>query len=166
MPLYEYDKDYPFATFVTNLGKCNEGELVGEWVKFPTTANEIKAVFDRIGIGQKDDFGCPYEEWFITDYDCYVDGLYDNWRNSIYIECKPCKYEPHEGCGDYLCVPDENGTPVMLPICDCKILFTRYIDPSECLLWISHLRFNEIYSAWIKANRTNPDKCPFITGNT
>ena len=19
----------------------------------------------------------PYEEWFITDYDCYVDGLYD-----------------------------------------------------------------------------------------
>ena len=30
-----------------------------------------------IGIGQKDDFGNPYEEWFITDYDCYVDGLYD-----------------------------------------------------------------------------------------
>lgn len=77
MPLYEYDKDYPFAAFVTNLGKYNEGELVGEWVKFPTTAEEIKAVFDRIGIGQKDDFGCPYEEWFITDYDCYVDGLYD-----------------------------------------------------------------------------------------
>lgn len=77
MPLYEYDKDYPFAAFVTNLGKYNEGELVGEWVKFPTTADEMKAVFDRIGIGQKDDFGCPYEEWFITDYDCYVDGLYD-----------------------------------------------------------------------------------------
>ncbi len=77
MPLYEYDKDYPFAAFVTNLGKYNEGELVGEWVKFPTTVDEIKAVFDRIGIGQKDDFGCPYEEWFITDYDCYVDGLYD-----------------------------------------------------------------------------------------
>lgn len=77
MPFYEYDKDYPFAAFVTNLGKYNEGELVGEWVKFPTTADEIKAVFDRIGIGQKDDFGCPYEEWFITDYDCYVDGLYD-----------------------------------------------------------------------------------------
>ena len=25
----------------------------------------------------KDDFGRPYEEWFITDYDCYVDGLYE-----------------------------------------------------------------------------------------
>ncbi len=77
MPQYGYDKDYPFAAFITNLGKYNEGELVGEWVKFPTTAEEMKKVFDRIGIGQKDDFGQPYEEWFITDYDCYVDGLYD-----------------------------------------------------------------------------------------
>ena len=76
MPYYDHDKDYPFAAFITNLGKYNEGELVGEWVKFPTTAEELKEVFKRIGIGQKDDFGNPYEEWFITDYDCYVDGLY------------------------------------------------------------------------------------------
>ncbi len=76
MPYYNHDKDYPFAAFITNLGKYNEGELVGEWVKFPTTAEELKEVFKRIGIGQKDDFGQPYEEWFITDYDCYVDGLY------------------------------------------------------------------------------------------
>ena len=50
---------------------------MGEWVKFPTTAEELQKVFERIGIGSKDDFGQPYEEWFITDYDCYVDGLYD-----------------------------------------------------------------------------------------
>lgn len=77
MPNFEYDKDYPFAAFITNLGKYNEGELVGEWVKFPTSAEEIRTVLDSIGIGQEDDFGNPYEEWFITDYDCYVDGLYD-----------------------------------------------------------------------------------------
>ena len=77
MPHYDYDKDYPFAAFITNLGKYNEGTLVGEWVKFPTTAEELKKVFERIGIGAKDDFGQTYEEWFITDYDCYVDGLYD-----------------------------------------------------------------------------------------
>ena len=76
MPYYDHNKDYPFAAFITNLGKYNEGELVGEWVKFPTTAEELKEVFKRIGIGQKDDFGQTYEEWFITDYDCYVDGLY------------------------------------------------------------------------------------------
>ena len=77
MPHYDYDKDYPFAAFITNLGKYNEGALVGEWVKFPTTAEELKKVFERIGIGAKDDFGQNYEEWFIIDYDCYVDGLYD-----------------------------------------------------------------------------------------
>ena len=77
MPHYDYDKDYPFAAFITNLGKYNEGALVGEWVKFPTTAEELKKVFERIGIGAKDDCGQTYEEWFITDYDCYVDGLYD-----------------------------------------------------------------------------------------
>ena len=77
MPHYDYDKDYPFAAFITNLGKYNEGALVGEWVKFPTTAEELKKAFERIGIGARDDFGQTYEEWIITDYDCYVDGLYD-----------------------------------------------------------------------------------------
>ena len=30
MPHYDYDKDYPFAAFITNLGKSTEGALVGE----------------------------------------------------------------------------------------------------------------------------------------
>ena len=59
------------------MGKYNEGELVGEWVKFPTTYEKLQETFQRIGIGQEDDFGYVYEEWFITDYDCYVGGLYD-----------------------------------------------------------------------------------------
>ena len=68
---YEYDKDYPFAAYVTNLGKYNDGELAGEWVEMPTTPEHMKEVFDRIGIGSKDEFGQPYEEFFITDYDDY-----------------------------------------------------------------------------------------------
>lgn len=31
MPHYDYNKDYPFAAFITNLGKYNEGALVGEY---------------------------------------------------------------------------------------------------------------------------------------
>lgn len=27
MPHYDYDKDYPFAAFITNLGKYNEAPL-------------------------------------------------------------------------------------------------------------------------------------------
>lgn len=73
----EISTHFPFAAFITNLGKYNEGELVGEWVQFPTTPEELQAVFKRIGIGETDEFGQPYEEWFITDYDCYVPGLYD-----------------------------------------------------------------------------------------
>lgn len=64
--------DCPFEAYITNLGKYNEGALVGEWVKFPTTPETLQEVFQRIGIDGK-----QYEEWFITDYDCYVDGLYN-----------------------------------------------------------------------------------------
>ena len=57
-------RDCAFEAFVTNLGKYNEGYLVGEWVKFPITNEEMQEVFRRIGIGRR------YEELFITDYDC------------------------------------------------------------------------------------------------
>lgn len=53
---YSYDHDCPFEAFITNLGRYNEGDLVGEWVKFPTTPEELQNVFDRIGIGSKDEF--------------------------------------------------------------------------------------------------------------
>ena len=64
-------RDCAFETFVTNLGKYNEGELVGEWVKFPITNEEMQEVFKRIGLGGR------YEEWFITDYECHDPGIYD-----------------------------------------------------------------------------------------
>ena len=67
--------DGSFEAFVTNLGKYNEGELVGEWVHFPITEEEMKEVFERIGIGSKGEFGQVYEEWFITDYDCSIHGV-------------------------------------------------------------------------------------------
>ena len=47
---YEYDHDCPFEAFITNLGKYNEGELVGEWVKFPTTSEELQGTAIGEGI--------------------------------------------------------------------------------------------------------------------
>ena len=64
-------RDCAFEAFVTNLGKYNEGELVGEWVKFPISNEEMQEVFKRIGINRR------YEEWFITDYECPDPGIYD-----------------------------------------------------------------------------------------
>ena len=69
---YEYEKDYPYAVYVTNLGQYNEGTLNGEWVEMPTTPEHLQDVFNRIGIGDSDEFGQRYEEWFVTDYDDYT----------------------------------------------------------------------------------------------
>ena len=55
--------------FLTNLGKYNEGELVGEWVELPISEEELDAVKERIGINER------YEEMFISDYETDVDGL-------------------------------------------------------------------------------------------
>ena len=60
------------SAFITNLGKYNEGELVGKWHDFPTTKEEIIQTFEEIGID-----GVTYEEFFITDYDISISGVYD-----------------------------------------------------------------------------------------
>ncbi|MGX5287622.1 antirestriction protein ArdA, partial [Morganella morganii] len=38
------------SVFITNLGKYNEGELVGEWLELPATSKEIEHCLVRIGI--------------------------------------------------------------------------------------------------------------------
>ena len=52
--------------YLTNLGKYNEGYLVGEWVHLPISSEDLKEVLTRIGINQE------YEEYFITDYECDI----------------------------------------------------------------------------------------------
>lgn len=62
-----------FEAYVTNLGLYPElGVEVGETLKFPTTTEEVQALFSRIGID-----GIRYQEYFITSYDSDVLGLYD-----------------------------------------------------------------------------------------
>ena len=58
--------------YVTNLGRYNEGYLVGEFLALPATTEEVQALFERIGVDGK-----RYEEYFITDYDTEVSGLCD-----------------------------------------------------------------------------------------
>lgn len=119
---FAYDHDCPFEVFITNLGKYNEGNLVGEWVKFPTTEEELKKVFERIGIepGAPDEYGGHYEEWFITDYDCYVPGHteaaqlgeYENLNELNYLASKlmeldDCELDRLEAAME---VADETGS--------------------------------------------------------
>lgn len=56
--------------YLSKLGKYTEGRPAGEWVSFPTTAEHLKEVFDRIGIDGK-----HYRELHITEYQSSIAGL-------------------------------------------------------------------------------------------
>ena len=73
------------SIYLTNLGKYNEGELVGEWVDLPISDEELQNVFNRIGISDKPDpeTGSIYEEYFITDYESDIPGIYIGEYDSI-----------------------------------------------------------------------------------
>ncbi|OMK44309.1 hypothetical protein BER30_000392 [Clostridioides difficile] len=55
--------------YITNLGKYNEGELIGEWAELPVNEEELQEILDRIGINEE------YEEYFITDFETDIEGL-------------------------------------------------------------------------------------------
>lgn len=73
---------FEVKAWIGNLGKYNEGELVGEWVEFPIDEDEWEEALERIGIGQQVDPDDPrygvYEEWFAADYDSELP-LYENF---------------------------------------------------------------------------------------
>ena len=58
--------------FITNLGKYNEGELCGDWLKLPATKYDVQKLLAHIGVD-----GVLYEEFFISDYETDIEGLYD-----------------------------------------------------------------------------------------
>ena len=55
--------------YLANLGKYNEGVLMGEWLKLPIPGNKLEEVLARIGIGEE------YEEYFISDFDAAFNNL-------------------------------------------------------------------------------------------
>lgn len=65
------------AIYLTNLGKYNEGCLMGEWVKLPIPKDKLQDVLTRIGINER------YEEYFITDYETLLSNLHISEYASI-----------------------------------------------------------------------------------
>lgn len=57
------------SIYITNLGKYNEGYLVGEWVRLPVPADKLAEVLERIGIDGH------YQEYFITDFEASLANL-------------------------------------------------------------------------------------------
>ena len=74
--------DGNFEAFVTNLGKYNEGMLVGEWVKLPTTEEEMQKVFERIGIGKQDEFCLLYTSCVLPEQ-ITSPSMTAEWENTL-----------------------------------------------------------------------------------
>jgi antirestriction protein len=70
--------------YVANLGKYNEGHLVGEWVNLPCTEEEMQNLFVRIKLARfengeyiegYEENGSIYEEHAIHDFETDIEGL-------------------------------------------------------------------------------------------
>lgn len=73
--------------YIANLGKYNEGFLVGKWIELPCSEDELNQLYVEIGVGyyDKENDGsyvsglwvddCCYEEIAIHDFETDVDGL-------------------------------------------------------------------------------------------
>lgn len=88
----------PIKIYLTNLGKYNEGDLVGKWVELPV--DDFGPILKEIGINEQ------YEEWFITDYEApFKIEEYDNIEelNELAKECEnfsDIEWEVFSACMD------------------------------------------------------------------
>lgn len=65
--------------YVTNLGKYNEGELVGKWIELPICEEDFEEALNEIGVD-----GENYEEYFFSDYNYNdIENLYLSEHESI-----------------------------------------------------------------------------------
>ena len=75
--------------FITNLGKYNEGELVGEWITFPIDEDELQEALKNIGCYYEDEEGNPhneeYEEYCFTDWDCDFECKFGEYENIEFL---------------------------------------------------------------------------------
>lgn len=56
--------------YIANLGKYNEGQLVGAWVALPVAKDELARILkEEVKLDE------TYEEWAIHDYECDIDGV-------------------------------------------------------------------------------------------
>lgn len=92
--------------FITNLGKYNEGYLIGEWITFPVSEEELEEVLERIGINDQ------YEEYFFTD-----------WENDYNIDFNFGEYESIDHINEVIEAVenlDFSELELLKAICECE----------------------------------------------
>ena len=91
----------------------------------------------------------------------FLNNVGENWRNSIYVSCKVCKYG-RESCGeDFLVSFDADGRPTFMLVPDANYIFSVLIDKSECIEEISNSRFQYLFEKYIQKYALQEKECPF-----
>ena len=111
--------------YITNLGKYNEGELIGKWISFPITNEELQEVYKEIGINDQ------YEEYFFTDWDCEIE----------------------LGFGEYVSISKVNETAELLEnwgdnetlLAACEVWNLSYVLENDENDYILHSNVNDDY---------------------
>jgi antirestriction protein len=71
--------------FITNLGKYNEGELIGKWIEFPVSDDDLQEVLKKINCCYYDEDGeyinTGYEEFFFTDWETGFNDNFGEYEN-------------------------------------------------------------------------------------
>ena len=87
--------------YLSNLKAYNEGYLLGVYLHFPFSDEDLKMAYKQILVGNEfiDGFGCSYEEYFISDSDApFSIGEYD---------FPQALAEKYDSLIDYMSYPEE-----------------------------------------------------------
>lgn len=103
--------------YLTNLGKYNEGYLIGEWVTLPVDDDKLEEVKKRIGINEH------YEEMFITDYESDIDGVKVNEYSNI--------VELNEMVETLECYDDDDKATLIALMSECGYTINEAIEKSS-----------------------------------
>lgn len=98
----------------------------------------------------------------VTKRDCFLDNTGGNWKNSIYITCRVCKYKNRGTCGDFLVSFDADGIPSLMTADKVRQIFNTEIDKKECLLEMSNLKFITLYDKLISKYSMGKNLCPLL----
>ncbi|MCB5953256.1 antirestriction protein ArdA [Enterococcus sp. BWT-B8] len=98
---HRFGGDSEHWIYLTNLKAYNESVLLGVYLHFPFDSDDLDTAYKAIYIGNEfvDEYGYPYEEYFITDYDApFSIEEYDSPRLLA---------EKYDSLEEYMGYPDE-----------------------------------------------------------
>lgn len=90
----------------------------------------------------------------------FLDSCDGNWHGCIYVTCSSCRFPDTCREPGFLFHPNEMAAPLLLPLCDAKILFAQIPEPEECLCTMSVARFLSMYGNYLNKLNYPEDKCP------